>query len=182
MAVDLSELLAGLDALGAVKESLARRMAVGAGVLVRDDAKERAPVGMPGDYENPNRHETNTAPGSLREAIYLAYAPDRSNGGKVVYSVSWNAKKAYWGHMVEFGVEMRFQAAYGTEGHFTISDKEGLPNKRGGKSRPRKGGPLIIKARPFLGPALDANLGKMLARALEVGRVELPKLLAGEKK
>ena len=42
--VDLSSVLAGLDRLSGVSESLARSMAVAAGQAVRDEAKARAPV------------------------------------------------------------------------------------------------------------------------------------------
>lgn len=182
MAVDLSGLMAGLDALGEAKESLARRMAVAAGVLVRDDAIARAPEGDPSDYQSVSRHSSNTAPGSLKNAMYLVFDKEASTKDKIVYHVSWNSEKAYWGAMVEFGVEMKFQVGFGSNGFFTFNTEEGLPNRRGGKSMPRKGGPLMIKARPFLGPALDANMGKMMARALEVGRVELPKLLSEKRK
>lgn len=182
MAVDMRGLFEALDGLNEQKESLARRMGVAAGVVVRDDAKARAPVGTPSDYDSVSRHETNQQPGALREAIYLAYAADRSNSAKTVYTVSWNAKKAYWGAMVEFGVEMRFQTGVGKNGFFTLDGEPSAANRRGGKSRLRKGGPLQIKARPFLGPALDANLSTMMQRALEVGRAELPKILAEIKK
>jgi HK97 gp10 family phage protein len=42
--------------------------------------------------------------GTLQRAIYQAYSADNSNdNGLSTYHVSWNFKKAPYGHMVEFG-------------------------------------------------------------------------------
>lgn len=77
--------LARLD--GPFKEKLARSMAVAGGQVLRDEAKHHAPVDT----------------GLLRDSIYLAFKEDRSTGGQVVYSVSWNSKTAPHGHLIEFG-------------------------------------------------------------------------------
>lgn len=42
-------------------------------------------------------------PGALRDAIYRAHSPEESVNGKEVYKVSWNAKKAPFGHLIENG-------------------------------------------------------------------------------
>jgi len=47
--------------------------------------------------------------GNLQRAIYQAYSKDRSQGGKEVYHISWNARKAPHGHLVEFGYLQRYQ-------------------------------------------------------------------------
>lgn len=180
MPVELSGLFEGLDGLIDIKESLARRMGVAAGAVVRDAAKELAPEGSPEDgYGADWRHPSNIKPGALRDAIYLAYAANRSDRERFTYAVSWNAKQAYWGAMVEFGVDMVHQVATDGEGNFwTVKDENGLPTKRSnGPMMARKAGPLRIEARPFLGPALDANHGKMLAAALQAGKVALNDLL-----
>lgn len=180
MAVDLSGLFAGLEQLVDIRESLARRMGAAAGAVVRDEAKERAPEGSPEDgYGADWRHPTNTQPGTLKDAIYLAYAPNRSDKVQFTYTVSWNAKKAYWGAMVEFGVDMVHQVVSDGEGNFwTVADPDGLPTKRSnGPMMARKKGPLHIEARPFLGPALDATHGKMLEAALQRGKLALQELL-----
>lgn len=42
--------------------------------------------------------------GRLRSAIYRAYSEDNSKPGeKAMYHVSWNARKAPHGHLIEFG-------------------------------------------------------------------------------
>lgn len=41
--------------------------------------------------------------GNLSAAIYWAYSPERSTEGKKTYRISWNARKAPHGHLIEFG-------------------------------------------------------------------------------
>lgn len=77
--------LAKLD--GPFKEKLARSMAVAGGTILRDEAKQNAPV----------------MTGLLRDSIYLAYKDGMSNGQQVVYSVTWNSRTAPHGHLIEFG-------------------------------------------------------------------------------
>src|SRR5574337_746439 len=93
---DLSSVQAGLAKLaGPLRESLARSMAVAGGKVLRDEAKLLAPVGT---EEGGSIH-----PGALRNAIYMAFKDSGSTGKDIRYSVSWNAKKAPHGHLVEFG-------------------------------------------------------------------------------
>jgi HK97 gp10 family phage protein len=42
-------------------------------------------------------------PGNLQAAVYQAFAKERSTRKEQVYNVSWNRKKAPYGHMVEYG-------------------------------------------------------------------------------
>lgn len=42
-------------------------------------------------------------PGTLHDAIYRVYAPERSGDTKRVYRIAWNHKKAPYGFMVEYG-------------------------------------------------------------------------------
>lgn len=77
--------LAKLD--GEFRVSLARSMAVAGGQLLRDEAKQNAPVDT----------------GLLRDSIYLAFKDDRSSEAQIVYSVSWNSRTAPHGHLIEFG-------------------------------------------------------------------------------
>jgi HK97 gp10 family phage protein len=42
-------------------------------------------------------------PGSLQRAVYRKFSKERSSDTVKTYRVSWNAKKAPYGHMVEFG-------------------------------------------------------------------------------
>jgi HK97 gp10 family phage protein len=42
-------------------------------------------------------------PGTLYESIYQVFSKDRSSPGVATYHISWNAKKAPYGAMVELG-------------------------------------------------------------------------------
>lgn len=136
--VDLSSVLAGLDRLSGVSESLARSMAVAAGQAVRDEAKARAPVDT----------------GKLKGALYLAYSDRRSRESAVVYSVTWNSKKAPHGHLLEFG-------------HWQTHAGAPLAH------------PKWVPAHPFLRPAYEAVAPRMAQIMVERGRERLPELLRG---
>lgn len=150
---------------GPARESLARTMAVAGGRILRDEAKMLAPVG--GDMSVVERQagESNR-PGLLRSAIYLAYKPERSTHGEYVYSVSWNAKKAPHGHLVEFG-HWRTHAVYkGKDGEWYTNPKIKLDK------------PQWVPARPFLRPALDAAGDRARAAMMARGKERLFDLLA----
>lgn len=136
--LDTSEWTSALSKLdGKFKEGLARSMAVAGGKVLRDEAKQQAPVDT----------------GRLRDSIYLAFKDDRSNEAQIVYSVSWNAKLAPHGHLIEFG-------------HWHV---------KGGKG----GEPTSwTPAKPFLRPAYDIAKPKAAAAMMERGRVRAAELLA----
>ena len=95
---DMSSAMAGLQKLGDLKESLARRMGVSGGVVLRDEAKKNADRGS--DAVVNSRAEGSTGIGSreagaLAAAIYLAFDTERSDEKQVVYNVSWNQKDAW---------------------------------------------------------------------------------------
>lgn len=46
--------------------------------------------------------------GNLQRSIYQAYSKDKSVGGQEVYHISWNARKAPHGHLVEYGYTQRY--------------------------------------------------------------------------
>lgn len=142
--VDLSSVLAGLGRLSGVSESLARSMAVAAGQAVRDEAKARAPVDT----------------GKLKGALYLAYSDRRSRESTVVYSVTWNSKKAPHGHLLEFG---HWQT------HAMYKGRDGAPLAH----------PKWVPARPFLRPAYEAVAPRMAQIMVDRGRERLPELLRG---
>ena len=151
--VDLSSVMAGLDRLSGVAESLARSMAVAAGQAVRDEAKARAPVDT----------------GKLKGALYLAYSDRRSHGSKVVYSVTWNSEKnsnkAPHGHLLEFGHWQTHALYKGRDGEWYV----GAPLAQ----------PKWVPARPFLRPAYEAVAPRMAQIMVERGRERLPELLRG---
>ena len=147
--VDLSSVLAGLDRLSGVSESLARSMAVAAGQAVRDEAKARAPVDT----------------GKLKGALYLAYREGRSSESHVVYSVSWNSKKAPHGHLLEFGHWQTHAMYKGRDGEWYV----GAPLAH----------PKWVPAHPFLRPAYEAVAPRMAQIMVNRARERLPELLRG---
>lgn len=166
--IDMSEVLAGLNLLDGAKESIARTMGVAMGAEVRDEAKFRAPVLQPG-----NEGTDGQRPGVLRDAIYLAYDDRRRllNPNAYRYVVSWNAKKAPHGHLAEFGHWMPYQWAKTEDGLYYTP----IPNNSGkGKQQgiPIEGGGFSVAAQPFLGPAFDAKLPRLLTIAIQAGRAK----------
>ena len=166
--VDMTEVLKGLGVLAEAKESIARTMGVAMGVEVRDEAKFRAPILQPG-----NEGTDGQRPGVLRDAIYLAYDDRRGilNNNAYRYVVSWNAKKAPHGHLAEFGHWMPYQWAKTEDGLYYTP----IPNNTGRgtqKGIPIEGGGFWVSAQPFLGPAFDAKLPRLLTIATQAGRAK----------
>lgn len=94
------QLLATAEVLNA-----ATRPAAQAGAqVIYDRARQLAPVS-----EKPHKfHGTHGVygpyqPGNLRDAIYQVFSKDNSYRDVSVYHISWNAAKAPYGAMVEFG-------------------------------------------------------------------------------
>lgn len=83
----------------------ATRPAAQAGAqIIYDRAKQLAPVSSrPHMFHGTNAVYGPYSPGTLRDSIYQAFSNDRSYKDTSVYHVSWNADKAPYGGMVEFG-------------------------------------------------------------------------------
>lgn len=163
---DVASAFAGLDRLsGEMATHLARSMAVAGGKVLRDEAKLLAPVG--GDMSVTARlpGESNR-PGTLRDAIYLAYREGPSVSGNVVYSVSWNSKKAPHGHLVEFGHWQTNVAYIGEDGEWHTDTNRKLS------------APKWIPAHPFLRPALDSAGQRAVDAMIARGRERLAELLS----
>ena len=79
--------------------------------------------------------------GNLQRAIYEAFSKDNSGKGVATYQVSWNAKKAPHGHLLEYGHVQRYAVFIGKDGKWHTNKKKKL-------SQPRQ-----IAARPFVRPA-----------------------------
>lgn len=143
---------------GPFAESLGRRMLVDGGVLLRDAAKSNA--AMAANQEGLPTREV------LSNAIYLVYDEDASTKVQFTYKISWNAKKAPHGHLVEFGHWMTHQVYKAANGEWYTRKDLPLPS------------PKWISARPFLGPTMD-SYGHIAIRAMiHRGQKELPILLA----
>ncbi|MBN7138998.1 hypothetical protein A7A76_07805 [Lysobacter enzymogenes] len=155
---DFSSAMAGLENLAEAKVGLARSMAVAGGKVIRDEAKLRAPVG--------NVDGSHNVPGALRAAIYLAHRDGQSGESRQVYQVSWNAKRAPHGHLVEFGHWQTHAAYLDAAGEW------------------RRGAPLPVPkwvaAKPFLRPAYDAAMPRAREAMLARGSERLAEILASQ--
>ncbi len=155
--VDFKDAVAGLDTLSEVRAKLARSMAVAGGKVLRDEARVRAPVGTDdGGSKNP---------GGLQRSIYVAYRDKASTAAKQVYGVSWNAKKAPHGHLIEFGHWQTHARYKGKDGNWYTGAQLAAPK--------------WVAAEPFLRPALDGGMARAKEAMLARGRERLPELLAG---
>lgn len=128
--VDLSGL--GLDALPG-----------DADVAVRPAAQAGAQVLYEEVKRNVSRIKRKT--GNLASAIYQAYSADNSGGGRAAYHISWNARKAPHGHLVENGYLQRYGVSF---------------DKATGRFYTHKDCPLAtprqVPAKPFMRPAMAA--------------------------
>lgn len=128
--VDLSAFEAAMDADAKVCEEAARPAAqAGAQVLY--------------DAVRANVSRIKRRSGNLASSIYQAYSADNSAPGKATYHISWNARKAPHGHLVEWGHLQRYEVAYDPlTRRFTTHKDRPLP------------APKQIAARPFIRPAM----------------------------
>lgn len=95
--------------------------------------------------------------GKLDRAIYQAYSKDNSRPGTSVYHVSWNARKAPHGHLVEFGHLQKYKVYRGKNGNWYTDKTQPIAPKH-------------VAAQPFLRPALssmDAAMAAAKARLFE---------------
>lgn len=150
---------------GPGRESLARRMGVSGGVILRDEAKERAPM-SDGNYNETSGGSQQS--GQLKDSIYLAFNTTLSTSTTFVYSVSWNADLAWWGKLIEFGHYIRYPYYRDAEGVYHTNKKRGL-----------LANPFWVPAQPFLQPAFDSSQGRAKVAMLERGRVEVQILFQG---
>lgn len=95
------------EQLQATAEQLnqATRPAAQAGAqAIYDRARQLAPVSERAHmFHGTNAVYGPYAPGNLRNAIYQAFSKDNSYRDVSTYHISWNADKAPYGGMVEFG-------------------------------------------------------------------------------
>ena len=96
---DTAALDAALDDLTeSIKEQARPAAQAGAEVFYRE-VLARVPVST---KVRKSKGKTYT-PGALKASIYQAYSKDNSSDGKATYHISWNARKAPHGHLVEYG-------------------------------------------------------------------------------
>lgn len=103
------------------------------------------------DQVRRNVDKIGTQTGNLKRSIYQAYSKDNSGPKRAEYHVSWNAKTAPHGHLLEYGHIQRYQVRYdkATGKFYTI------------KSQPLAV-PKQVPAKPFVRPAAESHGEKAL--------------------
>lgn len=96
---DFSKIAAKLDNLTKAAEEAVRPAAQSGAQIFYDEVRARVPVSA-----KPHKSGKKTYnPGTLRKAIYQAFADKESGDGKALYRISWNKTHAFYGRFVEFG-------------------------------------------------------------------------------
>lgn len=99
IAFDFSKIAAKLDNITTAAEKAVRPAAQDGAQVFYDEVKQRVPVSAKSHKSGKKTY----SPGTLRKAIYQAFADKESGDGKAVYRLSWNKTHAFYGRFVEFG-------------------------------------------------------------------------------
>lgn len=102
--------------------------------------------------------------GNLARSIYQAYSRDNSAPGRAVYHISWNARKAPHGHLVEYGHIQRYRVYLNKRGEWKTMIRPGMdPKKKPDREAPQAvkdayyvllAEPRQVAAQPFVRPAI----------------------------
>ena len=113
--------------------------------------------------------------GNLDSAIYQAYSANNSGKGRAVYHVSWNAKKAPHGGLVEYGHWQRYVVVNTKNGprNAVRPEKQGMkrPRRRASQAEKdayyvlRPGGPIYVPGKAFMRNTVRAGGAALLASA-----------------
>ena len=99
IAFDFSKIAAKLDIITKAAKEGARPAAQAGAEVFYQEVKHRVPMSA-----KPHKSGKKTYnPGTLRRAVYQAFAERESGDGKAMYRVSWNKTHAFYGRFVEFG-------------------------------------------------------------------------------
>lgn len=149
--IDLSGLESLFEDLGDAAEAAARPGAQAAAQVIYDAAKT-------------NVTALGQVSGSLAASIYQAYSRDNSGDGYATYHVSWNAKTAPHGGLVEYGHWLRYVVVNTKRGPRMAvrPEKQGQPRPRRRASQTEKdayyvlrpGGPVYVPGKAFMRRAL----------------------------
>ena len=101
IAFDFSKIAARLDNIAKAAEQGVRPAAQAGAQVFYEEVKQRVPVSAKA-HSTKGKKQTFT-PGTLRKAIYQAFADKESGDGKASYRISWNKSHAFYGRFVEFG-------------------------------------------------------------------------------
>lgn len=177
MKLDFRQVESLMGALEQLPKELPRRMLVPAGQLIRDEAIMRAPVGDATTGGYVSGKTGSQEPGTLRDAVYLAYSDRRSNDTATTYSVSWNGD-AFWGTFMEFGHNIGVLTKSG--GPYRV-----VPVPGGGfasiKGLPHVGPDSRFVGASFLGVAYEVRADEAMRLAMDEGRRAAAELLGGKR-
>jgi len=144
LSVNLNALNAALDAKQKQVQQ-AVRPAAHAGALVLYQAVLR------------NVDAIGSVTGNLRRGIYHAYSQDSSqHGNRATYHISWNARKAPHGNLVEWGHIKKYVSYVGKDGNWYTAKYRGTKNttvtrvkRSDGKMKSIKGTPIPLPGGPI---------------------------------
>lgn len=147
--IDLSDVESLFADLGDAAEDAARPAAQAAAQVFYDAAKA-------------NVAALGRVTGNLASSIYQAFSRDNSGQGRATYHVSWNAKDAQHGGLVEYGYWQRYKYRPDGMGPMVRPSMESRPHPTRHSSReykdayfvPRDGGPVYVPGKAFMRRAL----------------------------
>lgn len=99
IAFDFSKIAAKLDNITKAAEQGVRPAAQAGAQVFYEEVKQRVPVSAKAHKSGKKTYN----PGTLRKAIYQAFADKESGDGKAMYRISFNKTHAFYGRFVEFG-------------------------------------------------------------------------------
>lgn len=148
--VDLTGLHGLLDGLASIAEESARPAAFEASQVLYAEVRK-------------NVAKIQRKTGNLERGVYQAYSKSNSGPGHATYHISWNARKAPHGGLVEFGHIQRYVSYLGSDGRFYTAVRPEMrgkpkPGRRASQSAKdayfvRLPVPLQVAAQPFVRPA-----------------------------
>lgn len=104
ISIDLAKLKTELQATDDKLNKATRPAAQAGADVVYQRAKQLVPVSSrPHMFHGTNHVYGPYSPGNLRDSIYQVFSRDNSYKDVSTYHISWNADKAPYGAMVEFG-------------------------------------------------------------------------------
>lgn len=169
ISVDTSGLDAVFDAYSDTVESAARPAAQAASQVLYDEVMA-------------NVAKKGKKTGNLQKSIYQVYSEDNSDKGRATYHVSWNARVAPHGSLVENGHLQRYRYYQRPDGQIrpmVRAGMEGKPKPGRHASQAEKDAyyvtlpsPVHVAASPFIRPAIAK-----FDEAMEAAKAELFKQL-----
>lgn len=152
---DEGGVMAALDKLGEGLKSHVRPAAQAGAQVFYDEVRR-------------NVAEIGKVTGNLASSIYQVYSKDNSSEEQATYHISWNAKKAPHGHLVEFGHLQTRKVYVGSDGNWYTS-KEKWPF------------PVWVAPKSFIRSAYDAMQLAAMKAVKEKFEQEAEKTIEGLK-